>query len=467
MSIRTVQTKLRASPSFNVLTAIDTNSPPGLAYKAQDIELYLEKPSQPSYHHHHSSALSPHPGSFNRRSATSGTSTLSPFASPYKPRSAPRTTSQIQFQNQTQRAGARAGRGLPALGSGQTQEQGHGLGLDSELLGANYPQWSSGSPSTLGGGGLSNSGSFSMDPIFNGVPSYSVTPRFDPFGDYPGPEKTSTLSIPRTSTSTSSPHLTSSPANSPFGAGTGNGPAYTHYYYYDKATNSPMLAYSSGSSSRQSINNNNNRNRIHLNHPRNSWNHKVRGNNNNYNYNNRRLNLPTSNTFSSSPSRSPSPPSPQQVTLSFTSVPNSTSSTPTPSRSPSPPSPTFLPHIPAPTSASPLVKADMSLDPAPIRTRKRSNAFREAPKYAHDHAQPTAPLPLSSPTLPAIKPKEIEKKADSSMVSKLVAAMLLNRVDATGRSRSRCGGSAMKRDGIGGVYVKSGLSRVVFVESVV
>ncbi|KAF9265948.1 hypothetical protein L218DRAFT_956915, partial [Marasmius fiardii PR-910] len=437
MSIRTVQTKLRASPSFNVLTAIDTNSPPGLAHRAQDIDLYFEKPSQPSYSSSSTGYLAPspviHSASFNRRSAPS-TSTLSPYASPYKPRSAPRSTSQFQIQNQyhqqTQRAGTRAGRGAPVLSSYASQ------GFDSELPGVNYSQTSS----SASLGGLNSGGSLLMDPLFNGVPTYSLSSRFDPFGDYSASEKTL---IPSSKNRTSFSPLTPTPANSMAltqapGAGTGREPAYTHYYYYDKSTNSPTLAYGSRQSN----------NRINLNQPRNQWNHKARGNNNPSHYNNRRPN----NSFT--PSRSPSPPSvlPAPPQVSFTYLPNTT-----PSRSPSPPSPNKASFMDAPIA---FPKTDASVEiadslPAPVRTRKRSNAFREVPKAA----RPT--MPSSSPPLPEFKPKPIEKKQDSSMASKLVAAMLLNRVDASGRSR--CAGSATKRLGLGGGYVKSGLSRVVWV----
>lgn len=435
MSIRSVQTKYRAAASFPVLTTIDTNSP---VHQIQDYDRYFGKPTQPSFPTTTAtSSLAPSPvftaGSANRRSPATS-STLSPYASPYKPRSAPRSSAH-QAQNQygpaMERPGARVGRAAPAA-------------LDADFV-VKYPQASS--PMTFGGSSYNVGGNL-MDSGLSTVPTYSHTSRFDPFGDFSSAqENTTIISIPSQPLTFSSP--TPSPASTKsftqtFGAGTGHGPAYTHFYYYDKATNSPTLAYGSQQSNK----------RNNYNHNRNQWNHKAKPNNNNNQPQEYRRSNNKSFTPSRSPSRSPSPPSPS----SFYPVQSPIS------RSPSPPSPKKASFSPSPvafppTSVAPLEDPFADPVPVPVRTRKRSNTISEVPKAVQQ--QPTAPVPSISPPLPEPKPKVSEKsKADSSLASRLVAAMLLNRVDATGRSR--CGGSASKR--LGGRYVKSGLSRVVFVE---
>ncbi|KAJ8093439.1 hypothetical protein PM082_020296 [Marasmius tenuissimus] len=437
MSIRSVQTKYRAAASFPVLMSIDTNSP---AQRTQEFDRYFEKPSQPSFPTTTTNALAPSPvintGSSNRRTS----STLSPYASPYKPRSPLRSSSQ-QAQNQysspMQRAGARAGRGAPAMPAST------GQALDADFV-VKYPQQAS-SPMTLGGISYSVSGGL-MEPILSG-PTYSHTSRFDPFGDFSAPENTAIISITSQPLTTFSPPTSSPASTTPFkqafGARTGNETAYTHFYYYDKATNSPTLAYGSQQSNK----------RNNYNHNRNQWNHKAKPNNNNNQPQQYRRPNNKSFTPSRSPSRSPSPPSPSYIPVQSP-----------PSRSPSPPSPKKASFSPSPVafpvtsinSVAPSEDPFADPVPVPVRTRKRSNTISETPKAV----QPTIPPPSISPPLPEPKPKVSEKKADSSMASRLVAAMLLNRVDATGRSR--CGGSASKR--FGGRYVKSGLSMVVTVE---
>ncbi|KAL0577676.1 hypothetical protein V5O48_004324 [Marasmius crinis-equi] len=438
MSIRSVQTKFRASAVHPVLATIDTNSPPTYPHKSQEFDRFYEKLSQPSYSTTTSSPVPSHPvhsGPHNRRNVASA-STLSPYASPYKPRSTGRSSqfqAQNQYSQQSQRAGARAGRGVPAVAPTV------GQAFDADFLVVKYPQATS--PMALGGMSHGAGGSL-MDPLLSGVPTYSHTSRFDPFGDFSAPEKASILSIPSSNSYTTFSPPTPPPASTTafaqsFGTGTGHGPAYTHFYYYDKATNSPTLAYGSQSNKR-----------INYNQSRNQSNFKAKPINTNNHNQFRRSNT----SFAPSPSRSPSPPSP--------SYPR------TPSRSPSPPSPNtnkaaFGPSPVAFPMASTLNSATPSEDPfadpvpVPVRTRKRSNTISEVPKAVQ--VQPIAPSP--SPPLPEPKPKVSAKKSDN-LASKLVAAMLLNRVDASGRSR--CGGSASKR--IGGSYVKSGLSRVAWVE---
>lgn len=434
MSIRTIQTRYKASslPS-TVLTTIDTNSPspPGLAAKV----LYLNM-STPR-------TMSPKPSSAN-------TSTLSPLASPYRPksnRSSSSSSRHVQNQHlhqQSQRAGARAGRGIPAA------------------------------PVEVSSSGLVGGGSGIVEPTFGSLPAYQSTSRFDPFGDFTVSESTNNshyfLSQPLRQSPPSSPPssmtsfasndtLHSSDATQPLGFGSGANfkPAYNHYYYYDPMTNSPTLAYGSppvSSSSSNSNRFNHNRNRSNPNYrARNNGNHYNTTNNLSNNYNNnhgRRANSVVNPSFNHSPrpnSRSPSPPSP------LTS----------PTKVTFPPSTVAFPSQGTQDPFADPVVPTAPIEPVPVRTRKRSNTISETRRSPSPPSPSTPPRSPSPPSVavaekPTVAPSFTPKK-DNSAISKLVAAMLLNRVDAMGRSR--CG---KRVNSCGTRYVKSGLSRVVCVE---
>ncbi|ESK84854.1 hypothetical protein Moror_14948 [Moniliophthora roreri MCA 2997] len=448
MSIRTVQTRYKASSSpSTVLTTIDTNSPPsplpGLAAKV----LYLNMTTPPR-------STSPKP-------LSASNSTLSPLASPYKPKLS-RSSSFSHTQNQhlhqqSQRVGARAGRGIPATP------------VD---------------PSSMSFVGASSG---IVDPMFGGLPTYHSTSRFDPFGDFtvsetsynqylssPQPLLQSPPSSPTSGVTSFAFNVTINPSvvTQPLASGTGANikPAYNHYYYYDTTTNSPTLAY--GSPPISSSQNNNNNNRLSHNRNRSNSNHRARNNGNHHNstnhhnntYNQGRRANSVVNSFNHSrpTSRSPSPPSP------LTSPTKASFSSPSTVAFPSQGSVIQDPF------ADPVVTAPV--ESVPIRTRKRSNTISEPSRSP----SPPSPVPSRSPSPPStaaaspapvdiVDQKETVKleqpvaklstKKDNSAISKLVAAMLLNRVDAMGRSRC---GKRVTSCGTG--YVKSSLSRVVFVE---
>ncbi|KAK7437141.1 hypothetical protein VKT23_018766 [Stygiomarasmius scandens] len=328
-----------------------------------------------------------------------------------------------------------------------------------------------------------------IDLLGMGGPVYQRTSRFDPFED------TSDMSISTPSSSSS----------------------YTHYYYYDHTTNKPTLAFADpprhASHARPSH---------HASHAldtslsvssfpapglaqglglglaqhyhTNAQSQSQSCNTTTFANSNFNVNTTTPNNLinrnfippqSRSLSRSPSPPSPSAPSFYPTSPPGvSRNRSPSPPnhiqnqnpgprhRSPSPPSPTgsrpghvrrrsgamsmgaagdvTVPVTPTIQAPAPKPKAAALVSQGPV------NPPLERPQSA-----PPVPAPVSKPTTPQRSIHSILSRplpaSSRDTIAGIVASMLLSRADTPSvRSRGKCGAGAG--------YVKSGLSRVVFVE---
>ncbi|KAJ4478299.1 hypothetical protein J3R30DRAFT_3480382 [Lentinula aciculospora] len=127
-------------------------------------------------------------------------------------------------------------------------------------------------------------------------------------------------------------------------------------------------------------------------------------------------------------------------------------------RSPSPPQPTIATPAPAAVQTSTTVDS-------PSQPRSRSSSPPHSPRpRAVAISLPSStitPSPLSSQSIMSVSPPPPPpapikvSKAQRDAIARIVANILLNRADGVSRRGRRCNGSG---------YVKSSLSRVVFVE---